>query len=132
MAVYATAQQLYACFRALFAQIEAQDPQATADVVRSQMSIRFNCSDPEAQIVIDGRRTPLQINYGASDANPTLDILLSADTLHEILLGDLRLSKAIGSGRMRPKGPVWKATALEPILHRAQALYPQVLAECNS
>jgi len=87
---------LYTCFEALFTQIGEVDPNAADDVLKAKIAIRFHCSEPQADIVINGRKRPLQIYYGSSIIKPQLDIELSGDTLHEILLGTLCLSKAIG------------------------------------
>ena len=131
MSVYASEEQLYNCFESLFKRIEEEDEKAAASLLKSKLSIRFRCSDPTAVILIDARKKPVKISYRTSNVKPILDIELSADTLHEILLGDIGLSKAMGSGRMKPKGPIWKSVALEPLLHDAQKIYPQVLKECN-
>jgi hypothetical protein len=131
MAVYANDKQLYSCFRALFGKIEEEDSAAAESLLKSKLSIRFQCSEPTAAITIDARKKPVNIAYGSAGIKPILDITLSADTLHEILLGKIGLSKAMGSGRMKPKGPIWKSVALEPLLHGAQKLYPEVLKECN-
>ena len=130
MAVYASDKQLYSCFKALFSKIEEEDSAAADSLLKSKLSIRFQCSDPTAAITIDARKNPVNIAYGSAGIKPTLDISLSADTLHEILLGEIGLSKAMGSGRMKPKGPIWKSVALEPLLHDAQRLYPLVIEEC--
>ena len=131
MAVYTSDKQLYSCFKTLFSKIEEEDAAASESLLKSKLSIRFQCSEPSAAITIDARKNPVTIAYGSSVAKPILDIQLSADTLHEILLGEIGLSKAMGSGRMKPKGPIWKSTALEPLLHDAQKLYPEVLKDCN-
>jgi hypothetical protein len=131
MAVYGSDKQLYSCFKALFKKIEEEDAAASESLLKSKLSIRFKCSEPTAAIMIDARKKPVNIIYGSSGVKPILDISLSADTLHEILLGEIGLSKAMGSGRMKPKGPIWKSTALEPLLHDAQKLYPEVLKDCN-
>ena len=131
MAVYTSDTQLYSCFKALFNKIEEEDSTASESLLKSKLSIRFQCSEPTAAITIDARKKPLNIAYGSAGNKPTLDISLSADTLHEILLGEIGLSKAMGSGRMKPKGPIWKSVALEPLLHDAQKLYPGVLNDCN-
>ncbi|MDX1414823.1 MAG: SCP2 sterol-binding domain-containing protein [Candidatus Promineifilaceae bacterium] len=131
MPIYATDQQLYSCFKALFGRIEKEDREAEQELLKSKMSIRFRCSEPTADILIDAENKPLQIVYGSHSKKPTLDIALSADTLHEILLGNLKLSKALGSKRLKPKGPVWKSFALEPLLHQAQKVYPEILKACN-
>lgn len=132
MAIYESDEQLYACFQKLFAQIEEEDDTAAESLLKSKLSIRFQCSEPTAAITIDARKKKVDIFYGATRVKPILDIKLSADTLHEILLGEIGLSKAMGSGRMKPKGPIWKSVALEPLLHDAQRLYPQVIEECLS
>lgn len=131
MAVYASDKQLYSCFKALFSKIEEEDTGATESLLKSKLSIRFQCSEPTAAITIDARKKPVNIIYGSAGIKPILDISLSADTLHEILLGEIGLSKAMGSKRMKPKGPIWKSVALEPLLHDAQKLYPEVLKDCN-
>ena len=131
MAIHASDKQLYACFKALFSKIEEEDAAAAESLLKSKLSIRFQCSDPTAAITIDARKKPVDVAYGSSRIKPILDINLSADTLHEILLGEIGLSKAMGSGRMKPKGPIWKSVALEPLLHDAQKLYPEVLKDCN-
>jgi hypothetical protein len=132
MAIYSSDKQLYTCFETLFGRIEEADDKAADSLLKSKLSIRFHCSDPTADILIDARKKPVQIVYGTTKVKPVLDIALSADTLHDILLGNVGLSKAMGSGRMKPKGPIWKSVALEPLLHDAQALYPEVLEECHA
>lgn len=132
MAIYESDEQLYTCFQTLFKRIEEEDKAAAEALLKSKLSIRFQCSEPEAAITIDARKEPVDIIYGSTRVKPILDIKLSADTLHAILLGDIRLSKAMGSGSMKPKGPIWKSVALEPLLHDAQRLYPQVIADCLS
>ena len=131
MPVYSSDQQFYSCLKMLFTQIGEVDPQAADQITKSKLTIRFNCSQPTAEVLIDGRSHPLQIHYGPNGVKPILDIMLTGDTLHEILLGTLKLSKAVGSKQLKPKGPIWKATALEPILYHAQNLYPQIVQECN-
>jgi len=127
MAVYANEQQVYDCFRMLFAQIEHYEPQAAEKLLKSRLAIRFLCSAPMAEITIDARQRPLQIHYGPSNVKPELDITLAADTLHCLLLGELRLSKAMGNRLIKPKGPIFKVLALGDLFCHAQRYYPQVL-----
>jgi hypothetical protein len=55
--------------------------------------------------------------------------VLSTDTLHCLLLGEMRLAKAIGSDLMICKGPVWKTLTLADVFHYAQQFYPGILQE---
>lgn len=129
MAVYASDTQLYACFEQLFATIERHDPKATNALLKAALAIRFNCAAPAASITIDARRAPVSVLYGASDVRPTIEIGLAADTLHCLLLGAMRLGKAVGSDLLDMKGPVWKTLALADVFHHAQELYPAVLEQ---
>lgn len=128
MSIYASDRQLYTCFEQLFAAIEAHDPKAGNALLKSSLAIRFDCVAPVASITIDARRAPVAVRYGPSDVKPTIEIGLKADTLHCLLLGSIRLGKAVGSDLLDMKGPVWKTLALADLFRYAQQLYPAVLA----
>lgn len=127
MSIYSSDTQLYTCFQKLFSIIEAHDPRAAGALLRASLAITFRCTLPEASITIDARRAPLQLHYGRADAKPTIEVGLTADTLHCLLLGEIRLSKAIGNNQVDLKGPVWKTLSLADIFHYAQEFYPGVL-----
>lgn len=131
MAIYATDEQLYETLRLLFARMAAENANADASLLKSRLRIRFRCSEPTAVVVFDARERPLQIIYGGEAAKTAvdLDVAVTTDALHEILLGNLRLTKALGSGQLKPNGPVWKVTALADLFHAAQAIYPIVAQE---
>jgi hypothetical protein len=129
MAVYTDAEQLYRYVQALFALIEEKEPGAADAVLASRLVIRLHCTDPEAEITINGRRRPLETTFGPNSLRPTLDIKLAPNTLHAIMLGDLGLKKALADGLLEVRGPVWKAKALADLFQQAQDLYRQVLRE---
>ena len=52
---------------------------------------------------------------------------MTVDTLHLILLGELSLTKAIGSKQVVPTGPVWKTMALADLFRHAKTVYPEIL-----
>ncbi len=130
MPCYANTNQLYDSLRVLFARIEAENTQAMETILKSGLRFCFRCSDPAAELVIDARQRPLHIHYGADNTQkPDLDIELTADTLHQILLGELSLTKAMGSKKLKPKGPIWKTTILADLFRHAKIIYPEVLRE---
>ncbi len=129
MSIYASDAQLYACLRTLFEIIEQHDPQAADALLKASLAITFNCSTPQAAVTIDARRSPVKFLFGPSDLKPTIEVGLTADTLHCLLLGEIRLAKAIGSDLVNLKGPVWKTLSLADIFHHAQRFYPDVLAD---
>lgn len=126
--VYRDAEQLYTILQKLFNQVEADLPQATDSLLKSKLCIRFSCAEPEANITLNAKERPLQIAYGRSPHKPDLDVEITGDALHQILLGNLSLPKAVGSKKVKPKGPVWKVMALADLFTHAQKIYPGLFA----
>lgn len=126
---YVDADQLYACTSTLFARIQEKDPGAGDEIFASRLVIRLCCTDPTAEITINGRQRPVQTTFGPSRLRPTLEIELGADTLHRIMLGAQSLKGALANGLLKIRGPAWKTLTLADLFHRGQALYPQVLRD---
>ncbi|MBP9501076.1 MAG: SCP2 sterol-binding domain-containing protein [Candidatus Promineofilum sp.] len=129
MSIYTSDAQLYSCLQALFGIIQTHDPKAADALLKASLAITFNCSTPEAAVTIDARRSPVKFLFGQADLKPTIEVDLAADTLHCLLLGEIRLTKAIGSDLLSLKGPVWKTLSLADIFHHAQRFYPDVLVD---
>ena len=91
--------------------------------------IRLRTSEPEGEIALDGRQPPLKSSFGPSTLRPELDIQMSADTLHRILLGELPLGKALSGGLLKVKGPILKTLPLAELFHQGRRYYPDVLRE---
>lgn len=127
MAFYADSEQLYGTMRLLFARIEEEEPGAVDAILASRLAIRLRCTTPDAEFTINGRQRPVQTTFGPSSGRPTLDIELAADTLHDILRGQLSLRTALGNGLLSIRGPALKAMALADLFRRGQAVYPEVL-----
>ena len=129
MPIYKNSEQLYLSLKTLFGRIQNQYPDAVQTVKQARLIIRFKTSFPQGEVLINGRKYPVEITYGASSLRADLDVELSADALHYILLDELSLKKALSSRQMKVRGPVLKSFVLEEIFRRGQALYPQVLEE---
>ena len=54
---------------------------------------------------------------------------MSADTLHRIWMGEVRLRDAFMAGDVQVTGDVFKALRLTDLFRQAEALYPQILRE---
>ena len=126
MPIYNNSEQLYTCLHSLFSQIGDDDPSASGTVATSRLIMRMRTREPDTEVLIDGRTNPIQISYGPSRLRPDIELDLTADALHQILLGELGLKKAIGSGWLKFRGPVWKSFAMESIFRRGQEIYPQI------
>jgi hypothetical protein len=128
MPVFSSPELLQTTLKTLFARV-GQDPQAAKSVVDSRLILRMRVTAPEAEVVLNGRKDPPQIMYAKTSLRPDLEIELSADALHKILLGELRLSGAVAARQLVVRGPIFKSFVFEDIFHSAQAFYPSVLEE---
>ncbi len=130
MAIYSSVTELYTCAGQLFERIQVEDPKAVRPLLGSRLVIRFQIIDLDGVIVINGRSRPLKTEFGANGtARPDLDIELTSDALHQILLGELMLPKAIGSKQIKAKGAVFKVAGLVNLFLKGQKIYPEILRE---
>ena len=128
MPVYSNPELLQTTLKTLFTRV-GQDPEAVKSVISSKLILRLRVTAPSADVVVNGRKNPPQITYGTTTLRPDLEIELSADALHQILLGELRLSSAVAARQLVVRGPIFKTFVFEDIFHSAQAFYPSVLEE---
>jgi hypothetical protein len=127
MQPYRDTEHLYETLQRLFEQLEQYNPAATTDFSHSRLIVRLNTTEPAGMVVINGRTTPIATIFGQeARLRPDLDITLSAAALHQILLGELSLTKALGQQALQVKGPIFKAIALANLFRQSQAIYPQV------
>lgn len=129
MPFYANSEELYKMLELLFSRIGEKDPGAAYAVSQSRLLMRLRLNSPLAVVTFNGRQDPLQILYGASNPRSDIELEMPADMLHQILLTELPLKKAVGSGKMRVRGPFLKAFVFGDIFRSGQALYPQVLED---
>jgi putative sterol carrier protein len=125
---YADAEQLEAVYTTMFDTVADDDSMDT--LVDSQMVINFRLDDPHADIWVDGRSRPVVTTFEPIDGvDATLTARLSADSMHELLLGTLPLGKALLFRKLKVSGSKSKAMGLEPLLHACQAVYPDIQAD---
>lgn len=115
--------------RSLFDRVQEEKPDAAEDVKKSKLILRFSCQDPEAIILINGRRNDETVIFGQNKIRPEVDVLLKTDSLHNILLGDLGLARALASKDLKLRGPARKALALTDLFHECQTIYPEILRD---
>lgn len=123
---YADTAQLESVYSSMFDRVA--DDESMDTLVNAQMVINFRLSDPDSDVWIDGRSRPVVTTFEPIDVDATLTATLSADSMHELLLGTLPLGKAILFRKLKVSGSKSKAMALEPLLHSCQAVYPDIAA----
>lgn len=129
MPIFHDSGQLETTLRMLFTRLAEQDASSARAVSKTGLVMRLYLTSPPAQVVINGRKNPSQINYGATQLKPDLDVEITADALHFILLDKLPLRKAMASGQLKVRGPFWKSLILRDIFQQGQIVYPKILHE---
>ena len=125
---YTDAEQLERVYTTMFDAVADDDSMDT--LVESQMVINFRLTDPDADIWVDGRSRPVVTTFEPIDGvDTTLTARLSADSMHELLLGTLPLGRALLFRKLKVSGSKSKAMGLEPLLHACQAVYPDIQSD---
>lgn len=125
MAIYANAEQFYAVMKEVF-DFVVQHPQHIDSFTRSNLVIRMRTTQPEAEILLDGRQPPLQVFFGPTPGLANLEISLTADLLHAMWLGKESTHKAFFTGRIRTSGNLLKAMQLGDVFQEAERIYPTI------
>jgi putative sterol carrier protein len=126
--IYDDAGQLEDVYTTMFDAVADDDSMDT--LVDAQMVVNFRLNDPHADIWVDGRSRPVVTTFAPIDGvDATLTATLSADSMHELLLGTLPLGRALLFRKLKVSGSKSKAMGLEPLLHACQAVYPAIAAD---
>ena len=125
--IYADSATLQAVYSTMFEAIADDD--SMDDLVAQQMVINFRLGKPAADIWVDGRSRPVVTSFEPIGVKATLTARLSADSMHELLLGTLPLGKALLFRKLKVSGSKSKAMKLEPLLHACQRVYPTIASE---
>ncbi len=125
MGVYASVDQFYAVMKDVFDYV-ARHPHHIESFTRSNLVIRMRTTEPEAEMLLDGRQPPLQVFYGPRPGRANLDISLPADLLHDIWMGRESTHKAFYTGRIRTSGNLLKAMQLGELFQEAERIYPTI------
>ena len=125
--IYSDSDQLTDVYAAMFDRVADDD--SIDELVEQRMVINFQLHDPDADIWVDGRSRPVVTTFEPIDVEATLTATLSADSMHELLLGTLPLGKALLFRKLKVSGSKSQAMKLESLLHSCQSAYPDLAAE---
>ena len=122
---FLTTDDLVAVYSEMFAAIA--DDESMGALVEQQMIINFKLRDPTADIWVDGRARPVVTTFEPIGQTAALTAELSADSMHDLLLGTLPLGRALLFRKLKVQGSKSKAMKLESLLHACQAVYPTLV-----
>jgi alkyl sulfatase BDS1-like metallo-beta-lactamase superfamily hydrolase len=129
MPFYTDAQQIYEVMQALFEAMRDMDPNPVDALVSTHMIIRLNLTDPDAHITINGRQRPVKIDYGPANERADMEIGMTAEILHLVLLDEYSIKQGFSNGELKVRGPIWKALSFADIFQQGRTYYPQVLQD---
>ena len=113
----------------LFERMRNMDPDPVDAILSTRMLIRISLTDPGANISINGRSRPVAIDFGSANGRADMEIKMSADTLHFILLDEYSVKKGFSNGELKVRGPIWKALSFSEIFQKGRTFYPDVLRD---
>lgn len=125
MPVFESKKKMQEVLGGLF-NILLDDPEAGPKFAGSNITIKFNISDPAAELFItpgDGKRG--EVLWDAKDLTPTVIMTMSGDTCHKFWLKQIGMPIALAKGLIKAKGPMPKVLKLLPILKPAYEAYPE-------
>jgi len=131
MPFYADAKTFYEVMNDLFSQVMAR-PDLLKPLRDGKVVLRIATTGPDAILVVDGRAIPPRFTTGTDPAGKVdVGLSLSADVLHNVWLGKIRLRDAYLAGKVHLDSNPLKAlslmTGLLEMFRFVEGLYPGVL-----
>lgn len=131
MSTFKDADHLYECIGGLF-DILKKDADIGPKIKKSGLIIRFQYTEPEAQIWIDcvndSGEEGAHIQWKKTmDVEPVVDMSMKADVGHQFWLGNVNLLTALTRKQIVAKGPIPKILKLLPTIKPAYKIYPEHL-----
>ena len=124
MPVYTNAEQLYTILRRVF-EIVQERQDAIETFTSSNLVIRLRLTDPDAEVLLDGRQPPLEIFFGERPGKADLELAMAADILHEVWTGQRKLKDAFFGGQIQSSGNIFLATKLTDLFREAERVYTE-------
>lgn len=125
MPVYTNAEQLYTVLRRVF-DIVQERHDAIETFTSSNLVIRLRLTDPDAEVLLDGRQPPLEIFFGERPGKADLELEMAADILHEVWTGQRKLKDAFFGGQIQSSGNIFLATKLTDLFREAERVYTAI------
>lgn len=125
MAIYQSTEQFYAIMKEVFDYV-MQHPDHVDSFMHSNLVVRMNTTDPDAEILLDGRQPPLGVFFGPQPGRANLEISLAADLLHAMWMGTESTHQAFFNGRIHTRGNLLKAIQLIEVFAEAERIYPAI------
>ena len=105
------------------------EPKIADKLLKSNLIIRFNYTDPDLVIVVDCSGDKIDVRPHDTDTKATVEMSMTADIAHKFWFGKVNLTKALTRKEMVAKGPIPKILKLLPAIKPSYEMYPKYLDE---
>ena len=112
-----------------FFNLLADTPLVADKLLKSDLTIRFNYTDPDCILVIDCSGDKIDVRPGDTETKTIVEMKMKADIAHKFWYGKVNLTMALARRQMVAKGPVPKILKLLPAIKPSYAMYPKYLDE---
>lgn len=126
MAVYKSSAQLQGVMSTLF---QRMTDEGLMSANGQKMRLKINLTDPSVTAILDLRRAPARVLFGAAPGPFDLEVTMPADTIHRIWTGQAGVRQSMANGDLKVKGNPIRALALRPIFENAKQVYPAIVAQ---
>jgi hypothetical protein len=126
--IYKDAETLEKVLSELFDRVIA-DPVGIKELSSKRMVFLFDISEPTMLVTVNGKSQPPAWSHGRTESHVNLGIHTTMDTLHQVLLKEMRLRDAFFGRKIQVDGSLFTAKRLEGLFHVLQAHYPAVLKD---
>ena len=131
MPVFESAEKLYRCLGG-FLELMSNHPQTRRLLQTTELTVRFDFTDPGASITLVARDGEQSVHYGDYGESPDVQLSMSGDVAHRFWMGEVNVMNAILTRQIVADGPLYKIMELKPLIKAAIEIYPQHFQECVS
>jgi hypothetical protein len=122
MAVFKDAEQMSSIVKELWENV-LEDEDAAEQVRKAGLSVLTAFRDPEVYLWVGAGKV---VTGDEAKADALIRLEMTADTAHYIYLKNLNLATALGTGKVKAKGPAMKLVQMASLLKSVYAEYPKI------
>ena len=122
MAVFKDTEQLSSLLKELWENV-LQDEGSAEQIRKAGISVRTAFHDPEAFIWVGAGKV---VSGEEAKGDAVIRLEMTGDTAHDIYLKKVNLATALGTGKVKAKGPAMKLIQMASLLKSVYAEYPKL------
>lgn len=126
--IFNSAEDLCDIFTALFQKM-SKNPTLAEKIAEINQVIRFNFTNPKAEITVDATQQPPQIICGAAEKAADLQLWMAGDIAHQLWMGKITPISAIMSRQIRAVGKMQSIREIGAFFNSVTQIYQDLLLE---